>query len=128
MKQLEKQSMKDLIKYALDMPAGDLATYGTLFMSGPVPDRMTRAELIALQLVDQAAHGDLAAIRELRTWIVDDPKAPQGGTNYYQYLIQLSGEDAKSVDPKSIAPNLAKLTQIIETQVLPPSPSPLDDL
>lgn len=129
MKQLDKQSMKELMKFALEMPAGDLTKYGTLFLSGPIPDKMTRGELIALQLVERASYGDLDALKELRQWIVEDPKAPVGGSNYYQFLIQLSGEK-DTPDLMSTAPNLQKLARIIETQATPSSVdlSVLDDL
>ena len=95
----QKQSIKELMEYALTMPVGDLQKYGTLFLSGPVPATMTRGELIALQLVERASYGDLDALKELRAWIAEDPKraaTPEGGTTYYQFLVQLSNGQVPS--------------------------------
>lgn len=139
MKQLEKQSLKELIKYALGMPAPDLAQY-LIFSNGPLPDQMTRGELIALQLLDRACKGELDAVKELRQWVQEDPKDPAtaGGTNYYQFLINLAGgppaespEPAAQVAPET-AKNLKKLAKAIieiEATPAPPPRSPLlDDL
>lgn len=119
MKKLEKQSMKELIKYALEMPVGDLQKYGTLFLSGPVPESMTRGELIALQLLERASFGDLEAVKEIRQWILEDPKsaAPAAGTNYYQFLIQMAGAEAPGAFPAEAAQGLRKMAQAIEVKV-----------
>lgn len=125
MKQLEKQSLKELIKFALEMPVGDLAQYGTLFLSGPIPEKMTRGELIALQLIQRASYGDLDAVKEIRQWVVEDPKtAPIGGDTYYQFLINTAEADKeKKVLERLPLEGLKNLASAIEAKarVIPPS-------
>lgn len=128
MKQLERQSLKELIKYALEMPAGDLSQY-TLFLSGKIPEVMTRGELIALQLADRACHGDLDAIKELRQWVVEDPKNPSAGnTNYYQFLIQMAQGAPAPISPDAVR-GLRSIAETIQVKVKElPSSDILDDL
>jgi len=129
-KQLSKQSMRELIKFALEMPVEDLEKYRTVF-TGTLPDKMTRGELIALQLIERASFGDLDAVKELRYWVVEDPKAPgAGGTNYYQFLIQLSqGVPVSTPLPPDAAEGLRKMVTAIEIKAEePPANDLLDDL
>lgn len=130
-KEISKQSLKQLIKFALDMPAGELTQYGTLFLTGPMPENMTRGELIALQLVNRASFGDLDAIKELRNWVVEDPKNPGsgGGDTYYQFLVDARGAGAEAPAPEALK-NLAKTIEVkIEREKRNLIPSKiLDDL
>lgn len=119
--------MKDLIKFALEMPAGDLQKYGTLFLSGPIPEKMSRGELIALQLVERASFGDLEAVKEIRHWIVEDPKAPAGGGDtYYTFLMNLAGAKPSDLPPEATK-GLRQIAQVIEAKGTPSS-NLLDDL
>lgn len=130
MKQLTKQSMKELIKYALEMPVGELQKYGTLFLSGPIPTSMTRGELIALQLLERASFGDLEAIKELRQWVVEDPKAQGAGgtTNYYQFLLQMASGEPLPINPETVK-GLQEMASKIEKKVIElPASEILDDL
>lgn len=131
MKQLTKQSMKELIKYALELPVGDLEKYGNIFLSGPLPTNMTRGELIALQLIERASYGDLDAVKELRQWVVEDPKSPTaGGTNYFQFLTVIA-EGGKVPDnlPPVTAEGFKTLVKTIEAKAsAPPQNDLLDDL
>lgn len=128
----EKQSMKQLMEYALTMPVGDLQKYGSLFLSGPIPATMTRGELIALQLVERASYGDLDAVKELRAWIAEDPKrgtADGAGVTYYQFLLQLSNgqvpTDGTPVPPGA-AKSLQALAKAVEKQTVIPA-VPIED-
>lgn len=125
-KQIAKQSMRELIQFALDMPAHDLTKYGTLFLSGPIPDKMTRGELIALQLVERASFGDLDAVKEIRAWTADTKDTPKEGTTYYQFLIQMAG--GKAADTKEAALGMQQIARVIETTAKESSSSVLDDL
>lgn len=128
---VRKQSMKELMEFALTMPVGDLQKYGTLFLSGPVPATMTRGELIALQLVERASYGDLDAVKELRNWVAEDPKraAPTGGTTYYQFLVNLADgklpTDGTQVNP-DMAKSLQALAKAVESQTIIPA-IPMED-
>lgn len=121
MKQIEKQSMRELIDYALSMPVNELQKYGTMFLSGPVPEKMSRGELIALQLVERACIGDLEATKELRQWILVDPDKAKtgatGGNTYYQFLVQLSGKEPPKTIPAEMVGGLAHIAKQIDREV-----------